>query len=82
MRCVQSNEVAFQNLGTTTSLVHDIKLRLWEAAAPAEATVEDRLRIRMAIMAVLIGNKADSDLGGTTAERSAAAQAVAADLIP
>ncbi|WNM24992.1 TetR/AcrR family transcriptional regulator [Demequina capsici] len=82
MRCVQQNEVALQNLGATTALVHDLKARLGEAAAPENATVEDRLRVRMAIMAVLIANKSGSDIGGTAAERAAAAQAIASDLIP
>ncbi len=81
MRCIQQNEVALQNLGSTTALVHDLKTRLGEAASPADATLEDRLRIRMAIMAVLIANKSGSDIGGTAAERAAAAQAVASDLI-
>lgn len=81
MRCVQQNEVALQNL-TSTSLIHDIKVRLWESAMPQDASIEERLRIRMAIMTVLIANKPGSDLGGTAAEREAAAQAIAADLVP
>ncbi|WP_062385720.1 TetR/AcrR family transcriptional regulator [Demequina iriomotensis] len=79
MRCVQQNEVALQNLGT--GLVHDLKVRLWEAAQPADASIEDRLRIRMAIMAVLIANKPGNDLGGTAAERETAALAIAEDLV-
>ncbi|WP_062203652.1 TetR/AcrR family transcriptional regulator [Demequina salsinemoris] len=82
MRCVQQNEVALQNLGGATSVVHDIKVRLWEAAQPEDASVADRLRVRMAIMTVLIANKPGSDLGGTVAERAAAAQEIAADLVP
>ena len=82
MRCVQQNEVALQNLDTTHSLVHGLKVRLWEAALPQDATVEDRLRIRMAIMAVLIATKAGDELGGTADARAAAAQAIAADLVP
>ncbi|WP_062303706.1 TetR/AcrR family transcriptional regulator [Demequina subtropica] len=79
MRCVQQNEVALQNLGT--SLVHDLKVRLWEAAIPDEASIEDRLRIRMAVMTVLIANKPGNDLGGTAAERTAAALEIAEDLV-
>ncbi|WP_062464015.1 TetR/AcrR family transcriptional regulator [Demequina soli] len=81
MRCIQQNEVALQNLGTTTTLVHDLKVRLWQAALPDDASMEDRLRIRMATMAVLIANKPGNDLGGTAAARAAAAQAIAEDLI-
>ncbi|WP_062516315.1 TetR/AcrR family transcriptional regulator [Demequina gelatinilytica] len=82
MRCVQQNEVALQNLGGTTTLVHDLKVRLWEAAMPDGASLQDRLRIRMAIMTVLIANKPGNDLGGTAAERTAAALEIAEDLVP
>ena len=82
MQCVQQNEVALHNLPATTELVHDIKQRLWSAALPDSASVEHKLRMRMAVMAVLISNKPGSDLGGTPDERSAAAQRIAADLIP
>ena len=82
MRCVQQNEVALQNLSSTTDMVHDLKVRLWESAMPEAATVEQRLRIRMAIMTVLISNKPGNDLGGTADERFAAAQAIAADIVP
>lgn len=81
MQCVQQNEVALNNLGATTETVHQIKERLWEASMPVDATVEDRLRLRMAVMAVLIANKPSSDLGGTREDRAKAALAVAADLI-
>ncbi|WP_062132690.1 TetR/AcrR family transcriptional regulator [Demequina aestuarii] len=82
MQCVQQNEVALHNLRATTDLVHDIKQRLWAAALPEDATVEEKLRMRMAVMAVLFANKPGSDLGGTAAERSAAALAIAEDVIP
>lgn len=82
MRCVQQNEAAFQNLAATTSLVHDLKQKVWRAALPADASLEDGLRMRLAVMAVLFASKADSDLGGTATERAEAAQRVAADLIP
>ncbi|WP_084105429.1 TetR/AcrR family transcriptional regulator [Demequina sp. NBRC 110056] len=82
MQCVQQNEAALSNLGATTELVHQIKQRLWNAALPADASLEDKLRVRMAVMVVLIANKPDSDLGGTADERAAAAQTVAAELMP
>lgn len=82
MRCVQQNEAAFQHLATTTSLVHDLKQKLWRAALPAPATVEDGLRMRLAVMAVLVATKPDSDLGGSADERADAAQRVAASLVP
>lgn len=81
MQCVQQNEVALNNMGTTTELVHKIKQRLWEASLPPGASVEARLRMRMAVMAVLFANKPDGDLGGTSDERAAAAMAIAADLL-
>ncbi|WP_084075136.1 TetR/AcrR family transcriptional regulator [Demequina sp. NBRC 110052] len=82
IRCVQQNEVALQNLGATTQLVHGLKARLSAAAQPDDAGVEDRLRVRLAIMAVLVANKTGADLGGTADERAQAAQSVAADLMP
>jgi len=81
MQCVQQNEVALNNLGPTTDLVHQMKERLWEASLPADATVEKRLRVRLAVMAVLVANKPSSDLGGTSDERAEAALAIAADLV-
>ncbi|GIG55159.1 TetR/AcrR family transcriptional regulator [Demequina activiva] len=82
IQCVQQNEVALNNLRSTTALVHQIKQRLWTAALPPNASVEDKLRMRMAIMSVLFANKPGSDLGGTAADRTAAALAVAEDLVP
>jgi AcrR family transcriptional regulator len=82
LRCVQQNEVALQQLSSTTELVHQLKQRLWDASLPADASVEDRLRMRMAVMAVLVATKAESDLGGTVAERADAARAVARLLVP
>jgi len=82
LRCVQQNEVALQQLPSTTELVHQLKKRLWDASLPADASVEDRLRMRMAVMTVLIATKSDSDLGGTASERAEAARAIAKSLIP
>ena len=82
LQCVQQNEVALNNLGDTTVLVHQLKHRLWDAALPADASVEDKLRMRMSIMAVLVANKPGNDLGGTEQERFEAAQRVAASVMP
>lgn len=82
MRCVQQNEAAFHSLGATTTVVRDLKHKVWSAALPADASLEDKLRMRMAVMAVLLAGKLDSDLGGTAADRASAAQRVAADLVP
>ncbi len=82
MRCVQQNEVALQNLGATTELVHDVKRKLSDSSLPPDASLEDRLRMRMAVMAVLLANKAGSDLGGTADERAAAALKIAANVVP
>ncbi len=82
LQCVQQNEVALANMGRTTELIHHMKQQLWDAALPDDATIEDKLRMRMAVMAVLISSKPDSDLGGTADDRAAAAQVVAASLVP
>ncbi|WP_129336337.1 TetR/AcrR family transcriptional regulator [Cellulomonas endophytica] len=82
VRCVQQNEVALQGLPGTENLVHRIKHRLWEAALPEGAGVEERLRVRLALMAVLTARHTGSDLGGTPEERAEVAQRVAADLMP
>jgi len=82
IRCVQQNEVALQHLGSTTQMVQEIKRTLWNAALPDDASLEAKLRMRMAVMTVLIATKIDGELGGTASERAAAAQAIAADLVP
>lgn len=82
LRCVQQNEVALQQLSSTTELVHQLKRRLWDASLPADASIEDKLRMRMAVMAVLVATKTDSDLGGTASERTEAARSVAKLLVP
>ncbi|MFV0286752.1 MAG: TetR/AcrR family transcriptional regulator [Demequina sp.] len=82
LQCVQQNEVALANMGRTTELVHHMKQQLWDAALTPDATLEECLSMRMAVMAVLIASKPDSDLGGTAADRATAAQAVAARLVP
>ncbi len=82
IRCVQQNEVALQKLGSTTEMVHEIKRKLWQSAMPADASVEAKLRMRMAVMTVLIATRLDGELGGTANDRTEAAQAIAADLVP
>lgn len=82
MRCVQQNEAALSNLGTTAELVRIAKDRMGEGSLPRDASPEDKLRMRLAITAVLIANKPGSDLGGTRDERAAAALSIAADLVP
>ena len=82
MRCVQNNELAMAALPETITLVTSYKRKLWEAATPPDATVEDVLRARLAIMAVLVANNGGDELGGTPEERQAAAQRIAADVMP
>ncbi len=82
MRCVQQNEVAFSALPGTIDVVRRYKHELWRAATPPDASVEDELRVRLAIMAVLMASNAAAELGGTAQERQDAAQRVAADVMP
>ena len=82
MRCVQQNEVALAALPRTVDLVHRYKDDLWRACMPPEATLEDRLRARVAIMTVLVANRGTADLGGTDDERSETALRIASDVMP
>ena len=82
MRCVQNNELAMTALPETITLVHAYKRRLSEAATPPDATLEDKLRARLAIMAVLVANNGTDDLGGTAEERQAAALRIASGVMP
>lgn len=82
MRCVQQNEVAFASLPRMIALVHGYKQALWRACTPPDATVEDRLRARLAVFALFSSAHAADDLGGTTDERRAVALRVALDIIP
>ena len=81
MRCVQQNELALSAMPATVDLVHRYKIELWKVAMPPDATVEEKLRMRLALMAVLLANHGSEDLGGTDAERQEAAQRIAADLM-
>jgi AcrR family transcriptional regulator len=81
MRCVQNNELAMAALPETVSIVHRYKAELWRAATPQDATVEDLIRARMAIMTVLFANHGD-ELPGTEQERLDASQRVAAEIMP
>ncbi|WP_159807771.1 TetR/AcrR family transcriptional regulator [Cellulomonas citrea] len=82
MRCVQVNETALDSLPDHVNLARRYKHELWEAATPPDASVADRLRFRLAVMAVLLASQGMADLGGTTQERSAAALEVATALMP
>ncbi|HEY3437423.1 MAG TPA: helix-turn-helix domain-containing protein [Actinotalea sp.] len=82
MRCVQQNELALASMPSTVDVVHRYKQELWNVAMPQDATVEQKLRVRLAIMAILLANHGSSDLGGTAAQRQEAAQRIAADVMP
>lgn len=82
MRCVQVNETALATLPADVNLTHRYKHELWEAATPPDASVDDRLRFRLAVTAVLLASQSMTDLGGTAAERSAAALRVGSELMP
>jgi AcrR family transcriptional regulator len=82
MRCVQVNETALATMPDQVNLAHRYKHELWDAATPPNASVEDRLRFRLAVMAVLLAHNGMADLGGTPEDRSTAALRVATALMP
>ncbi|HUX70238.1 MAG TPA: helix-turn-helix domain-containing protein [Cellulomonadaceae bacterium] len=82
MRCVQQNEVALAALPRTVELVHQYKDDLWRACTPPDATLEDRLRARVAIMTIMIANRGTADLGGTDQDRTETALRIASDVMP
>lgn len=82
MRCMQQNEAAFQNLESATRLVHELKHKLWEAALPEGSTLEDRMRMRLAVTAVFLANKVEPEMGGSVDERITAVRAIVADIVP
>jgi AcrR family transcriptional regulator len=82
MRCVQQNEVSLAALPRTVELVHQYKEDLWRACTPPDATLEDRLRARVAIMTILVANRGTADLGGTDQERTETALRIASDVMP
>ena len=82
MRCAQQNELALAAISTGIDAVKQYKRELWAAATPPDATVEDVLRARLAILAVLMANQAGDELGGTEDERMAAALRIADDVMP
>ena len=82
MRCVQQNELAMAGMPGTVSIVHRYKRELSEAVLPADADTEARLRVRFAVMAVLVGSYGSDDLGGTADERQQAAHRIAAEIVP
>ena len=82
LRRMRQNELALAAMPSTVDVVHHYKQQLWTVAMPENATVEQKLRVRLAIMAVLLADHGSSDLGGTPAERQDAAQRIAADVMP
>ena len=82
MRCVQQNEASLTSLLQATDIVHRYKEELWRASTPPGATLEDRLRARVAIMTILMASKGASELGGTAQERSDAALRIALEIMP
>jgi AcrR family transcriptional regulator len=82
MRCVQQNEASLTSLPQATDIVHRYKEELWRASTPPDATLEDRLRARVAIFTILMASKGASDLGGTDQERTDAALRVAVEIMP
>jgi len=82
LRCVQQNEVSLTSLSRTVDIVHRYKDELWRACTPPGATLEDRLRARVAIMTILVANKGADDLGGTDQERTDTALRIASDVMP
>ena len=81
MRCVQQNEISLAALPGTIEIVHRYKEELWRASTPPDATLEDRLRARVAILTVLVANRGVADLGGTDEERSETALRIASDVM-
>lgn len=82
MRCVQQNEASLSAMPATLNIVHRYKHQLWNAATPPQASVEDQLRVRLAITAVLLANNSAAELSGTPRERQEAALRVATELMP
>lgn len=82
VRCVQQNELAVAGMPGATSIVHNYKRDLADAVLPADADVEARLRVRLAVMAVLVGAHGSADLGGTDDERHEVALRIAAEVMP
>ncbi len=82
MRCAQQNELALAAIPAGLEAVKQYKRELWAVATPPDATVEDVLRARLAIMAVLFANQAGDDIGGTEDERMAAALRIADEVLP
>ena len=82
MRCVQQNEASLTSLPQATDVVHRYKEELWRACTPPDATLEDRLRARVAVFTILMANKGAGDLGGTDQERTDAALRIAFEIMP
>ncbi|HEX7716261.1 MAG TPA: TetR/AcrR family transcriptional regulator [Marmoricola sp.] len=82
MRCVQQNEAALTSLPQATDVVHRYKEELGRACTPPDATLEDKLRARIAIMTILVASKGGAELGGTDQERTDAALRIAVEIMP
>ena len=82
MRCVQQNEAALTSLPQATDVVHRYKEELGRACTPPDATLEDKLRARIAIMTILVASKGGAELGGTDQERTDAALWIAVEIMP
>lgn len=82
MRCVQQNEASLTSLPQATDVVHRYKEELWRACTPPGATLEDRLRARVAVFTILMADKGAGDLGGTDQERTDAALRIAFEIMP
>ena len=82
LRCVRQDDLALTAMPSTVNLVHRHKEVRRRACTPPRATVEEKLRSRVALMAVLIANHGAEDLGGTTDERREAALRIACAVMP
>jgi hypothetical protein len=82
----------FRFLVANRSLFHDAKRddrgmeqqlkKLYAILAPASATVEEQLRVRLALMSINMAGLAGVDIEASDAEILAAARNIAAELLP
>jgi AcrR family transcriptional regulator len=62
--------------------MHECLGELYEALAPADASAEDQLRIRLALMSINLAGLAGADIDADEPEIFAAARRLALDLLP
>ena len=62
--------------------MHECLGELYEALAPADASAEDQLRIRLALMSINMAGLAGADIDADEPEIFAAARRLALDLLP